>query len=172
MDQAARVLSARVPLSPRLAPLSLPAPFFALPSPGPTGVAAPLSPRIQVVVQPCSTDTAIEELLLHRPHLVPHRPPIIPALPAWACPLQYPLDMERTPISLNLQSPRRGERMPLPVMATSSEQGPYTPWLISDENSYSNKITTSQRPSTCGSVAISVCVSVYIHSYIISWTCV
>ena len=169
MDQAARVLSARVPLSPRLAPLSLPAPFFALPSPGLTGAAAPLSPRIKVVAQPCSTDTALEELLLlHRPRLVPHRPPFIPAPPAWCCPLQYPLDMERTPISLNLQSPRRGERMPLPVMTTSSEPGLYTPWLISDENSFSNKITTSQLPSTCGSVATSVCVCVYIHSYILS----
>jgi len=180
MDQAARVLSARVPLSPRLAPLSLPAPFFALPSPGLTGGPAPLSPHIKVVAQPCSPDTALEELLLlHRPRLVPHRPPpIIPAPPAWACPLQYPLDMERTPISLNLQSPRRGESMPLPVMTTSSEPGlrggghdrqrHATPWLISDENSFSNKITTSQHPSTCGSVATSVCVCVYMHSYILS----
>jgi hypothetical protein len=77
MDQAARGLSPRLPSSPRLAHLALPAPFFALPSPRLTAVAAPHSPRVNVVSRPSH---------------------IIPAPPAWDCPLQYSLNMERRPI--------------------------------------------------------------------------
>jgi hypothetical protein len=76
MDQAARGLSPRLPSSPRLAHLALPAPFFALPSPRLTAGAAPHSPRVNVVS---------------------HQSPIIPAPPAWDCPLQYSLNMERRP---------------------------------------------------------------------------
>jgi hypothetical protein len=61
-------------------------------------VAAPHSPRVNVVSRPSH---------------------IIPAPPAWDCPLQYSLNMERAPVRLNVQSPRRDASTPRPFISTA-----------------------------------------------------